>query len=248
MSDKYRNHYYRVTPYLGVLTVLGGLGCAASYGSLGGDAAFVLFMAPIFFTTFAFASFVACWMTGASLERSLRFFREGKALGRWQVQGQQWLDFARDRRAKLATGERWAAGVFAVVLIVIAGICWDDPEIFAALGALFGLTGVGVFAYLRLVVRRPYAPGVHRADIEVGPRIAMVNGHILSFAGMGQTLTGVEIDEQRHVLIIRGRTQTNDSDMPFEHELPFPTEAKEQVLRVMVGLGYGHGLGPVDDA
>ena len=38
--------------------------------------------------------------------------------------------------------------LMVAALYVIAGICWDDPEIFAALGALFGLTGVGVFAPL----------------------------------------------------------------------------------------------------
>lgn len=242
MVEKYRNRYYRATPYLGLVTVLAGLGCVATYRS--DD--FVVFAVPILVVTLAFSSFIACWVSGASLERSLRRFREGKALGRWQVEGQQWLDYARDRRAKLASGERWAIVAFAIVLIVVVGLSWDVPEILAVSGVLLALVGVGVFAYLRLVLRPPYAPGVHWADIEVGPCIALVNGHIFSFAGFGQTLTGVELDDERGALIIRGRTRTDDSDMPFEHQLPFPAEARDEVLRVMVGLGYGYGLAPAD--
>lgn len=242
MVEKYRNRYYRAMPYLGLVTVLAGGGCVATYGS--DD--FLVFAAPIMVVTLAFSSFIACWISGASLERSLRWFREGKALGRWQVEGQQWLDFARERRAKLASGERWAVAVFAVLLLIVVGVAWDVPEFLAIFGALLTLAGVGVLAYLRLVVRRPYAPGMHRADIEVGPSIVMVNGHVLSFAGFGQTLTGVELDDERSVLIIRGRTQTNESEMPFEHQIPFPAEARDEVVRVMVGLGYGYGLSPAD--
>ena len=136
--------------------------------------------------------------------------------------------------------------VLVLVVIVVVGLLYDDPTVLWLVLALLGAVTLGVFAMVRLVARRPYAPGISRALIEIGPGLALINGHILSFAGFGQTLTGLELDEERQVLIIRGRTRTNESTMPFEHELPYPPEAKEQAVMAMAGLGYGYGLSAAD--
>ena len=97
-------------------------------------------------------------------------FREGKTLGRWEVHGQQWLDFARAKREKFKRGARWAAAALA----------------------------------------------------------------------------GIEIDDTQRLFIIRGETDTGEGTAAFAHELPYPSESREQAIRAMVALSLAYGLSPSD--
>lgn|GEM_PF-2532463 len=236
----YPNAYFRASWVFGPATLVGGLVCALTYGS---QSAVALVLSTVL-TTLAFIGWIVCAITGWGLEKHLRFFREGKALARWEVTGQQWLDHARKKRRKLDLAQWAVLGLLVLFVVLAFAVLPGQAEAGGFIASMLAPIALAFVAFIRLVIRRPYAPGVHRAKIELGPGIAFINGHLLSFAGFGQRITSVELDREHLVIVIRGRTISHESDMPYEHTIPYPAEAEEEARKAVLGLGLTHGLSP----
>lgn len=242
-GETYPNGYYRVVPYFGVAALFGGLFSAWSWALQ----YFLLLGLALFVSLVGVVGLFACGVVGKSVERSLVFFREGDSVARWEVEGQQWLDFKRAKRANFTKHLRGVLIVVAATLCVVGVFAYDEPFVLLIFSGVISTTAACLLPIFWAGSVRPYAAGVTRAVIEVGPSAVLLNGKLLPFAGFGQILTGVEIDEEKRVLTIRGMASTSEGAVPVELELPYPSEAREQALRVMLALSIAYGLLPADD-
>lgn len=209
--------------------VLGGLGVALLLGAAVVPGPAVGLLAPgIALTVFMSGAWVFARSRSVLIEPDLQRLRHGEAVVRWELEPQQWTDFARGRRIRLRA---WllggAAGISLVPALLLAVLLAGPPEaqvaagwIGWALGGLWALT----LAAIVLAGRGSRDP----QPVAFAPKLCAVGSTVLAWP---HGIAMINLDEAAQMLWI---TRKGGLFMPaMTFGIPVPSDSLDEARTLL---------------
>ena len=184
---------------------------------------FAQILVPTIGATLGFIFWLAFWLTSRTLDKTLKRFREGEWLGRWEVEGDRWLAWAEDRHRKRKRAGMIVGLIFGAAVLVAAGLCWAEGDERAAAVLVGVAVVVAVVCNLAFGVRIGPTGGRGPFPVVVGKNAAVTPGAVFFWRGLGVDCLDAEV--RGDALCVRYVVSTQHGRHEHTVEIPVPALA-----------------------